>query len=651
VRVIDVATHLASILLARHRDDQKLMRSEQRFRHIFEHAAVGVGQIESRSGEILRVNRRYCEILGTPEHELRGKTWMELTHPSDLAADEWQMARLLSGEIREFTMEKRLQRGDGSFVWVNLNVSAMWPEGGEPTTHSAVLEDITERKRAEEALRLSEQRFRNLVQTAPFGVLRIDLDGCITFCNSAVSTIYGCAPKDLIGEKIWDLGFEHADRQCMIEHMPARGDVVSPVRNRQPGQGFLVKHRTRDGRTIEVYLDWTFERDRDENIIGRIIVISDVTKRREFERRLEFQADVLNRVSDAIIVTDQRHAVTYDNEAAQRMFEISDQHRSGNTILPIHRKLLLSGSMHPDVIEALQSTGRWQGEMELELDGGEAIVEVKLKRFRSPDSDDRYLLLLLRDISMRKHAELERRQHRDTLAHVTRLSTMGELVAGLAHEVKQPLYAITNYATAASISLRNLEPGGPIEETWLEDLKEFNDGVRRASQRAGEIIQRLREFARKSDQSRETLNLNEVIHDSIDLVAFEARQCDAIVTLQLQEPLPRVLADRVQCEQVIVNLLHNAYEALEKVDPPRRVIVRTRSRGKTVEIEVEDNGPGIAAEEQSRIFEAFCTNKPGGMGMGLAISRTIVEDHGGRLSVESNSRGGATFIVSLPVAV
>ena len=432
--------------------------------------------------------------------------------------------------------------------------------------------------------------------------------------------------------------------------MPISGDGASPARDRRAGQGFLTKHRTRDGRTIEVYIDWSHERDRDGKIIGRIVVISDVTKRREFERQLEFQADVLNRVSDAVIVTDQRHAVTYANEAAQRMFEISDQHRAGVTVLPIHQRLLLSGPLHRGVIEALQTSGQWQGEMELDIEGGEATAEVKLKRFRSPDSNDRYLLLLLRDISMRKLAELERRQHRDTLAHVTRLSTMGELVAGLAHEVKQPLYAITNYATAASISLQNVEPGGRIEEAWLDDLQEFNDGVRRASQRAGEIIQRLREFARKSDQSRETLNLNEVIHDSIDLVAFEARQCDAVVTLQLQEPLPRVLADRVQCEQVIVNLLHNAYEALERIDAPRRVIVRSRSRGETVEIEVEDHGPGVEPEQQAKIFEAFCTNKPAGMGMGLAISRTIVEDHGGRLSVESNARGGATFIVSLPVA-
>ncbi len=547
-------------------------------------------------------------------------------------------------------MEKRLRRADGSYVWVNLTVSAMWPVGGKPTTHSAIVEDITKRKQAEEALRLSEERFRNLVQTAPFGVLRNDVEGRINFANAALGRIYECSPSDLIGKPIWELAFDDSSREAMIAQMRGMEDDARQSGGSPVTSGFLVKHRTVAGRAIDVHIDWTYERNREGKCIGWIVVISDVTTRREFERRLEFQAVVLNRVSDAVIVTDQRNAVTYANEAAERMFEISEDHRCGRSVLPLHQELLVSGALHHDVLAALEESGQWQGDIEVQINGQTATVEAKLKDFRSPNSQGHYLLSLVRDISMRKQAELERRQHRDTLAHMTRLSTMGELVAGIAHEVKQPLYAIANFATAASISLRNLEPGVPLDQTWLDDLKEFNDGVRRASQRANEIIQRLREFAGKSEQSREQIDLNEVILDSIDLVAFEARQCDAVVRTDLQIGLPGVIADRIQCEQVLVNLLHNAYEALAEVAPPRLVLVQSRRAGDFVEFKVEDNGPGIPPSQYGKILEAFCTTKPSGMGMGLAISRTIVEDHGGRLTVDTNRHGGATFVVALPIA-
>jgi C4-dicarboxylate-specific signal transduction histidine kinase len=124
-----------------------------------------------------------------------------------------------------------------------------------------------------------------------------------------------------------------------------------------------------------------------------------------------------------------------------------------------------------------------------------------------------------------------------------------------------------------------------------------------------------------------------------------------VVQTQLGDDLPAIVADRIQCEQVVVNLLHNAYEALAKQDSPRRVIVRTECSGGQLKIQIEDNGPGIPPHQKGGLFEAFCTTKPSGMGMGLAISRTIVEDHGGRLWVSSNEQGGATFHVNLPVVL
>jgi two-component system sensor kinase FixL len=278
------------------------------------------------------------------------------------------------------------------------------------------------------------------------------------------------------------------------------------------------------------------------------------------------------------------------------------------------------------------------------------VIETLLSAIAERDGDGRFVgtLVVVIDVTERKRAQEESRKHRDVLTHMTRLSTMGELVAGIAHEVKQPLYAITNFASAAALSLSNFDPSHPPASGSLDELKEWNQAVKRAAKRASEIIDRLREFSRKDESRREQIRLSDVIHDSIGLVAFEARQCQVSVETQFDDQASTIHADRIQCEQVVVNLLHNAYEALMECDYPRRVVVRTTVVDHCIEVQVVDNGPGIVADQQGKLFEAFHTTKAAGMGMGLAISQTIVEDHGGRLWGSSNEWGGATFHVTLP---
>ncbi len=356
-------------------------------------------------------------------------------------------------------------------------------------------------------------------------------------------------------------------------------------------------------------------------------------------------------MSDAVLVSDSAGAVTYANEAAEQLFLGPRLQFKGRKLSELHDELRVSGPTSEDIRAGFDETGTWQGENEFQINNETLSFETSLKRFQASGSDDRFMVSVVRDISLRKKAEQERRQHRDTLAHMTRLSTMGELLAGIAHEVKQPLHAISNYANAASISLGNVDPTRPFGSDQIDNLNECNDGIRKASNMANEIIQRLRAFAQKSEQRRENIDINEVVADSIELVAFEARQSRTTVQTAFAEGLPDILADRIQIEQVVVNLLHNAYEALSESDPPRRVFVRTVHANRGVEIQVEDSGPGIQSDQHGKLFKAFYTTKNSGMGMGLTISRTIVEDHGGRLWARNNDAGGVTFHFSLPVDV
>lgn len=251
---------------------------------------------------------------------------------------------------------------------------------------------------------------------------------------------------------------------------------------------------------------------------------------------------------------------------------------------------------------------------------------------------------LRKEVEERKQVEeeLQRMQHR--LAHVARLSTMGEMVAGIAHEVNQPLYSIVNYAKACGNILSQENPSLTMFSKWINDIAT-------AALRAGEIIKRLRDFVRKSELNRVPADINEVVQESMAMIAFETRRCNVSVQTSFDNSNPLVWLDRIQIQQVLVNLLRNACEALEqKPGGIKQLKVNTCLDDDYVEISVSDNGPGLPDNKSLQIFEPFVTSKPEGLGMGLAISKTIVEAHRGRIWTAQNPNGGAEFHFTLPLA-
>ncbi len=224
------------------------------------------------------------------------------------------------------------------------------------------------------------------------------------------------------------------------------------------------------------------------------------------------------------------------------------------------------------------------------------------------------------DITERKHAEEQLRKKEIELAHVSRLSTMGEMVAGIAHEINQPLHAISNYAAACQRMIGKSE--GQDSDVAANLCREISE----QAVRAGEIIRRLRNFVRKSAAVGSSFDLNAAVRDSAEMLTFSARDLDISIALELSEEPATVHADEVQIQQVVVNLLRNAIEAMCEVGTGERVAtVRTVLKNGKVEFSVADCGPGISGDDRNRVFDAFYTTKESGLGMGLAISRTIVE--------------------------
>ena len=249
---------------------------------------------------------------------------------------------------------------------------------------------------------------------------------------------------------------------------------------------------------------------------------------------------------------------------------------------------------------------------------------------------------MVQDITDRRRTEEALQAARAELAHVARVTTLGELAASIAHEINQPLTAIIANATACLHWLAADHPD-------IDSVREALAGVATDGHRAAEVIQRIRSLTRRTDPQRERLDINDVIREVVLLARPEVVGHRVSMRTALASALPAVLGDRVQLQQVLINLVMNGMEAMELVtDRPRELLIRSQREAERVLVAVQDSGIGIKPDNVDQMFDAFFTTKPRGMGMGLSISRSIIEAHAGRLWASPNAGPGATFQFSLP---
>ena len=244
------------------------------------------------------------------------------------------------------------------------------------------------------------------------------------------------------------------------------------------------------------------------------------------------------------------------------------------------------------------------------------------------------------DITLMKQRDSEIEEQREELLHVTRVGKLAEFVSSLAHEISQPLTAILSYAQAAQRILADREP-------QLQEILQFiiND-----DQRASEVIRRLRSLLKKNKPTFEPLDINALINDTVTLIMTHITVKDKVVKFELASNLPLIQGDRIQLQQVLLNLISNSLEAMEASKDSLELLIRTlRKNPDLIMVEVKDSGCGIPEENMKKLFAHFFTSKPDGLGMGLSISRSIVEAHGGLLEAENNPDRGATFYFTIPV--
>jgi len=278
-------------------------------------------------------------------------------------------------------------------------------------------------------------------------------------------------------------------------------------------------------------------------------------------------------------------------------------------------------------------------EYAIEFDGTDRFYEACVVR-----CDGDKLLSIVRDVTSRKQAQLEADAQRRQLAHLNRVATLGELSGALAHELSQPLTAVLTNAQAA----RHFLDRQPLN---VEQLRAALDDIIRNDKRAGAVIDRLRALLRKEETARQSVDVNETIREVLDIADGELTLRRITVQTDLAPELPTVIGDRVQVQQVVLNLVLNACDAIDSSNAANRQLsLSTRAEASSVEIVVSDRGPGIPAGQLERVFEPFVTFREQGLGLGLAITRSIVTAHGGSISAEDTAGGGATFRCVLPAS-
>ena len=383
----------------------------------------------------------------------------------------------------------------------------------------------------------------------------------------------------------------------------------------------------------------------------QLIIVNEDLRRENTERR---------RAEEALRESEERWRAVFDNSAAgialanpsgrflagnlayQKMLGYSEKELRELSFLDITHEDYRDGNS--ELTTELLEGKRQYFEMEKRYrrkDGNLIWVRVHVSLVSGKQITPRFLLTIVDNITELKRAEEGLRDAQMTLAHVTRVATLGEMTASIAHEINQPLGALVNNAGACLgwLDAENLEEARNSVALMMDD-----------AQRASEIITRIRALVKKAPPQKDWLEINQTIREVIGLARNEMQRNGVALETQLSDDVPLVFADRIQLQQVMLNLMMNAIEAMTQVTTPRELLISSGADdSKGVVVVVRDSGPGLDSKSLERLFEPFYTTKPQGMGMGLAICRSLIEAHGGRLWATTNAPHGAVFQFTLPI--
>ena len=497
-----------------------------------------------------------------------------------------------------------------------------------------------EHRQAEAARRNSEDRFRNLIETTSDWVWEIDENSVYTYASPQVYNILGYRPEEVLGQTPFDL--------MPVDEAERVAAVFAPIAAvHGPFYCLENTNQHKDGQLVVLESCGLPVFDGNGKFSGYRGIDRDITERKRANKELQRLSTAVQQSPASIVITDPMGNIEYVNP---KFTEITGY--SAAEVLGLNPRILKSGyhtaEFYQNLWETITSGEVWSGEFRNRKKSGELFWEnASISPILNEKGEISSFVTVKEDITERKQAEDVARQHLAELAHVSRLSTMGEMATGMAHELNQPLAAIKAFADAGLQLLHEENADSALMARALV-------GVSEQAMRAGEIIRRLRGFVKKEDLQKKPVDLNALVEEVVALTKAEAIKHDVKIRLQLTRQLPQITASAIEIQQVLVNLIHNGIEAMcECSELPAELIISTYpANQKAVAVAVSDTGPGMDQAVLEQIFEPFFTTKgSNGIGVGLSISRSIIEAHGGTLTADSEPGRGTRFVFTLPLEV
>jgi len=631
------------------------------------------------SGEVETVNKPNLEYFGKTLEDLKKWGSGDAVHPDDLpqAIEVW-MEAIYSG--RPYDVKQRLRRFDGVYRWFEVRGFPLRGPDGRILNWCVLLTDIDDQQRAEEALRRSEAHLSQAQRLAHVGSWVWQVAGRKTvYLSEEWYRIYGFDPN--VGMPTWEERLQRVqpeDRakwQAVINRaIDEKSDYDLEFRILLPDGAVRYVHSVgqpvfgSSGELVQfvgVSMDVTERKQADEAFRLIVVGTAATTGNDFFQSLVKHMAQVL-RARYAFVTTcdDGKHARTlafWKGDGFGENFDFDVADTPCERVLHgevCHYRQALQGLFPRDKLLADWQVGSYLGVPMLDR-SNRVIGHLAILDDKPMDADSR-AIDLLKIFASRAAAELNRQKAEDELqaaieerermreelarlAHLNRVSTMGELAASLAHEIKQPISAAMTDARTCSRWITRDRPD-------LAEAQAAASRVVKGVARASEIIGRVRSLFKKDSLKREEVDINEVIQEMIALLRSEASKHSILIDSDFSVDLPPMMADRVQLQQVLMNLMLNGIEAMKSMNTPGKLKIKSQQddSGQLL-ISVMDTGVGVPAEKLDQIFTPFFTSKPEGTGMGLPISRSIIESHGGRLWADPNPESGSIFRFTLPI--
>jgi PAS domain S-box-containing protein len=649
--------------------------SDQRYRRAAAAGGVGVWDCNLATGEIY-VDPILKQMLGYEDHEIGNhlNDWGRLLHPDDAAAVLGSAQAHIVGGTPQFEVEHRMVHRDGSIRWLLARGLVTRDAEGRAVSIAGTHTDVSERKRSEGFGAAQRQVLELIATGSPLAdvlsrlVLLVEqlsegmLCSVLLLDDDGVSMRHGAAPSlppdyvraidgARVGPRAGSCGTAmHLGKRVVVT------DVLSDILWEDYGDAARLSgmracwstpicssERGVLGSFAMYYSEPRAPRDHELEMIEAAADVARVAiehhhAQQALRRSEERNRAILRAIPDLMFVT------TIDGVYLDyHVNDVSRLYMPPSKFLGKNLKDVLPPPLAKTFLETFARLHDSEDALKLEYELG-SDDDKRLYEACIVGCDGNKVLSIVRDVTDRKQAEIEAATQRLELAHLSRVALLGELTGALAHELSQPLTAILSNAQAA-ISILNRDP------VDVDDLRGALSDVIESDRRARDFIERLRAMLRKEVIRHRAVDLNDVVREVVDLAHSECMSRRTTVATELAAEIPRVLGDRVQLQQVVLNLLLNACDAMRETPmPERRVVVATTTHDGFVELTVSDRGTGIPTDQLERVFEPFVTFRDDGLGLGLAISRSIVSTHRGSIQAENNAEGGATFRCFLPIA-